>query len=461
MRLYAPADSFLVRAFDRNRRLPARESLLIAADSAAFFSSTAHPELDTLALARLQEAARRFPGDPEVWYALGEHYYPHGTSFRRSASPSAAFESFERALALDPGFAPAYEHVLSLALGLGREDRALAHARAAADLRSSAEFSASVRLASRLLILPESQRPEALAAELDTANPQTLYDVGVGAYLGLPDTNETAVQLLRRLAARRIEPGSTVPWVVDPRMRRRYLAVALTHRGHLQEAVQVAHDDLTVEHADVWWFAWQDPFQDLVMLHALPAEAVARVYAEGLEAGTPLGSAIQRKWGGAWWWAERHDTASLALFERRMAEALRREGRAGSHLAAQYLAGTAGAYLALARGDTAAALTRFEALPDTLYCVGIVSCRAAKYTEGLLRSARGEHARAMALLEEVGGALGVLASLERARIGERTGDRVLARRLYGHVAAMWRTADPELQGYVAQARAGLARVGSP
>ena len=48
--------------------------------------------------------------------------------------------------------------------------------------------------------------------------------------------------------------------------------------------------------------------------------------------------------------------------------------------------------------------------------------------------------------------------LERGRVNERLGNRELAVDAYQFVADVWRHADPELQGYVDEAKAGLARL---
>jgi hypothetical protein len=50
--------------------------------------------------------------------------------------------------------------------------------------------------------------------------------------------------------------------------------------------------------------------------------------------------------------------------------------------------------------------------------------------------------------------------LERGRVAERLGDRETAVKAYTYVSVLWRNADPELQPYVAEARAGLQRLTS-
>jgi hypothetical protein len=188
--------------------------------------------------------------------ALGESRY-HAPNGLGKSLPEA-LDAFERAIELDPGFGPAYEHVLEVALRTGREDRAAYHARAAAELRTVAAYSASVRLEGRLLLLPEARRPEALAAELDSVPAEVLYEAGM-VFLWVPDAHETAVQLLRRLARRQVRPGAAVEWVVDPLMRTRYVAAALIRRGHLREALSLDHADLTAERPSARFTALASP----------------------------------------------------------------------------------------------------------------------------------------------------------------------------------------------------------
>ena len=88
-------------------------------------------------LAALEEAVRRYPGDPEAWYVLGETRmhapFPIGTP------PATTFETFSRTIALDSGFAPAYEHMADLAIRLGRPELARRFAAAYLSLYPDAE----------------------------------------------------------------------------------------------------------------------------------------------------------------------------------------------------------------------------------------------------------------------------------------------------------------------------------
>ena len=133
---------------------------------------------------------------------------------------------------------------------------------------------------------------------------------------------------------------------------------------------------------------------------------------------------------------------------------------------ARYLGAAAGAYLALARGDSAEGLRRLQAIPDTLCLVG--NCFHEKLLLARLLAAHGEDRPAAEVLDRwvwsdesvpslTRSASFVLAALERGRIAERLGDRAKARERYGFVVNVWRRADPELESKVAEAQAGLRR----
>jgi len=115
-------------------------------------------------------------------------------------------------------------------------------------------------------------------------------------------------------------------------------------------------------------------------------------------------------------------------------------------------------YLELARRDTAAALRRFVALPDSL-CMW---CTPPQLTRAQLLAATGRDREAAAVLDrEIPGfgdpATGLWALL-KGRVSERLGRRDEAIEGYRLVADVWRNADPELQTYVDEARAGLERL---
>jgi hypothetical protein len=151
-------------------------------------------------------------------------------------------------------------------------------------------------------------------------------------------------------------------------------------------------------------------------------------------------------------WYERGDTLSLRVAGQR-ADSLARSGSSPrARLYGRYLAAAAAAYVALSRRDSALALTRFSAIPDSV-------CALCEY-EGLVRArllrSRARNADAQAILARGlvhdGTALMVLWRLERARAARDAGDRATAEREYRFVAAIWRHADSALQPMVGEAR---------
>jgi len=117
------------------------------------------------------------------------------------------------------------------------------------------------------------------------------------------------------------------------------------------------------------------------------------------------------------------------------------------------------AYIYLARHDTAAALRAFESLPDSL-CPG---CLDRLLVAQLLADTRQDRAADSVLNAGFHpawfvGQLDPLWYLLRGRVSERLGKREEAVDAYLRVTTQWRNADSILQPYVAEAKAGLARL---
>src|SRR5262249_42120427 len=119
-------------------------------------------------------------------------------------------------------------------------------------------------------------------------------------------------------------------------------------------------------------------------------------------------------------------------------------------------------YLALARRDTALALELFLTATDTLHpCqyqtrVTLVDLLIA--TGHLRGAAQRLQRRWPGTTECSDGIDDVLWTLKRARLSDRMGRHEAAVPDYELVATAWRTADPELQPYVREANAALARL---
>lgn len=119
----------LLRANSNNRGLGRRDSTLVLAGSLVVAREReADPRrrerLEQQLLAVLSEATRRYPRNPDVWFALGEVRYHHAQHPGEPSKRKLAFQAFQRAISGDSSFAPAYLHMPELAMRAG--NRALA-----------------------------------------------------------------------------------------------------------------------------------------------------------------------------------------------------------------------------------------------------------------------------------------------------------------------------------------------
>ncbi len=118
--------TYAFRAAALNHHLAPRESLLVTIDSlaAAIFgaywlraSGTVVWDEGRRLYRTLEEATRRYPEDPELWYELGEARYHFGFGPGASVTQQQIREAMDRAIALDSGFAPAIvSHTIECAL---------------------------------------------------------------------------------------------------------------------------------------------------------------------------------------------------------------------------------------------------------------------------------------------------------------------------------------------------------
>jgi serine/threonine-protein kinase len=429
------ADELAFRAAGLNHGLGPRDSLLVAADSLGGACCLLPGASEQRVQETLEEVARRFPEDPEVWYALGETQFHRGRWL--GVTPDQQFASFEKALALDSGFALAYPHAISLGLQTRGLTVARRYGAAYLALEPEGPVAASVQTFMRL-----SQPGDMSATEIRRLADSLSASSEVSLWLAMEpmqrwtDGTEKELVLLRAYADTRRTRSGTLDW--NPN-----LSSWLISRGHVREALQMPGP------APFW-------LDELALMDAVPADSAERVFDAWRREGSPDFSYALA------WWAHRRDTVALGQFARRPVPGVATGWE--PHVTGRWMADAGAAYYALARGDSAEALTRFLALPDS-GCY----CRLHRLVRSQLLAAAGRYREAMTLLDQVYGQESapptpseVFWVLERARVAERLKDFEKARRDYGWVATIWRHADPELQPYVAEARAGLARlVGEP
>jgi serine/threonine-protein kinase len=464
---YRPFEEYSRRAVLYNHGLSPRESLLIASDSFRL-ATEATTDPDSVvgfayrSVAALEEAVRRYPTDAESWYVLSEARF-HAPRPLSVPLPQS-YANFARVIALDSGFAPAYEHMIGLAVRVGRPDMARRYAAAYTRLDPTAQGATAARLIVRLLDPAMSATAETKRL-IDTASVHAIFNTVVGALDGWPDSGETAVRLMRRIGESHRAMGGDAPFVVDSLMWPQYLAVTLAFRGHLREAFET--DRRLLLHPELSsWSGFLDPFLDLSLLGLIPDSIARAAFGRSLEASTPWGSGsfTPRYLCGLPWWLAHRDTTSLARFVARSTEVARRRTGPITALRARLLGAMARGYLSLARGDSTLALQRLQAISDTLCIADDVSnCFDLNVTRSRLLAARGDYRQAGEVLEQWRWDAGmmpafVLATLERGRIAERLGERDKAVESYRFVTEVWHRADPELEPYVAEAREALAKL---
>jgi tetratricopeptide (TPR) repeat protein len=411
------AAPYLLRAASLNHGLAPRDSLLLAIDSMFQLGFFGQQRVRRT----IEEAVARYPDDPEIWYMMGEARTHQVSAL--GIPPDAQIEAFERSLALDPGFAPSVFHLIGIYGALGDMKSVMTL------IRRAAVHAPGDQLFALLGTLAESRLDSAaLVRHLDSIPVNVLYGAH-GITWVWRDSAESAVQLARALAGRREarRDSQSSPGPQD------LLLLSLEIRGHLREVHAALGDDA---------------IGLMSVFRMLSREKVAGYHRAAVAGATAGTTTLQ-------WLAEAGDTAALQRLLR-AADSAAKAGVPDREEDASW----AQAFLALSRRDSAAALARMLAIPDSL-----CGCRPmALLARGrLIRSLRGAEAafdalRFATISSNPMTAITVVALLERAELAEQLGRRDDARRDYAFVRDIWRRADPELQPYVMRAREGLRRV---
>jgi serine/threonine-protein kinase len=442
------SNDYALAAGARNRGLSPRDSLLVLGDSLMASLFTAGPlamGADSAWGARLRRTfataetlTDRYPNDPEAWFLLGEltnHFGPFAG--RRS---DEAIQTFDRVIALDSAFAPAYIHpVETAALGGVGELREYLNPYLALDPKE--QEAEGIRLVRSLL------EPGTTAADVPRLAAPVSLDAlfeSNGVLSRLPDSTELGVALMELTHLR--PPAGNTPFRHQLMMELN-VARQLMTRGHLARAQPFMRG------LDTTWL-----YADAALIGAVPPDSAAAVFRRRL-----AGPVDQRLVAAFPWWAGRRDTASLKVAATRADSAVRLGADPTERSRGRYAAGSAAAYLALARRDTTAALEHLIQLqPD-----GCPGCYLDRLTLAQLLTAQGHDQEAWAIVSADHPSFtlspfptAVLWVLLRGRVAERLGDRATAVRSYGWVAGMWRKPDAVLQPYAAEARAGLERLSS-
>ncbi len=427
--------NYLKRAAAHNRALPPRESLLVTAESlsAALEEGSSSPGYwrnYRRLYATVDAATRRYPRDPEAWYERGEMRY-HYNLYTTFAETRVAFD---HAILLDSAFAPAYIHPIELALQMGDPDGARDYLDRYLALRTRDTYADAAQLTLALLDPQRAASPE-VTAILDTAS-LGLLTATIQSFGGWPDTLRTAIRLLHLQLAHQLSAAESAAV-------RQSLADEYLYHGQLGEAYAALGERVNGLYVALAWAGGVDNSRAAPWIGA------------ALEppSGRPFTFAVQ----AAPWWAARADTTSLRRLERE-AERRAREAAPEQRPYHRFAAGGARAFQALARGDTADALARLSALPDT----ACGTCTLDAYARAALLAAAGPDSVARRVLARdppgFSYPLAPFWMLWRARVAARAGDRDGAVAAFRYVRDAWAAADPPLQPYVREAREALERL---
>lgn len=427
------ASSYSLRAGARNHGLAPRDSLLLAVDSvmsALEQTDFTYPEwakvrrLFTIA----NEVTRKYPDDPEAWYVLGEARMHYGYGSIVDISERQVLEAFDRAIALDSAFTPAYIHTIELGFTLDGAERGRKYIRDYLAFNPTGKDREALELLDRMTA-PGGGTSREVQAVLDTASSLVLFHAWVPVSRWA-DTAETALRLLRAVERR---PRSSPSFVDDSVQLSSALPVQLAYRGRFREALDLLGNRPS------------RMFAQMVLLGLVPQETAQAVFARWLAEDRPeIHTALP-------WWTSIRDTGSIERL-RKVYDSRSQKGTAQQRAIAAYNARAAGAYLLLARKDTAAAARAFAANPDTI----CLRCDYDHLQAALVFAATGRPDSADKLLRQriysAVTPMEITMAFERARVAASRRQLKAARDASGFVVAAWRQGDPEVQPVVTAAK---------
>lgn len=430
---------FALLAGTKNVRLAPRESLLVNADSlmaALFIGQLPAPtraRLTARLTTLLEDGTRRFPEDPEVWFKLGDvRLHFTGPLLPSRSNHVLTRQAFDRSIELDSAFAPAYIHHMGLV----------------AEEQDTAALTRSIR--GFLALNPRDVQGDAgrfvadvLAGRIHPADPtdsswarlspQTRINA-IATLFPLLDSAETQLALLRKNTALvEANPAASPGARINAKIQ---LVAALGLRGHYREALPAV--DATTN-----WI-----LIEAALVGAIPMDSARRVFTRLLDENQ-----FQAAAAGSLLWADAGDTASVKRVVSGLETATR--GNPDANLPLPLFRGL----MSIARRDTAAAIRELT-LSDTM-CIGW--CTQARFLLARLLAHRQADSVAASLLDQdfpQPSGMRVLWMLQRAQVNERLRRTDVAIDSYTFVARAWQGGDPEVQGFVQEARQALQRLRS-
>src|SRR5438874_13748022 len=227
------SNALLRRAIQNNKRLGARDSLLLLADSVVSFASFGNHSSERI-IAMLDGLAKRYEDDSEIWDLYGNVVWgrsPYLWNPLHALSAENARDLFEHAIALDSLNVDALGSSAMISIMLG--DSATARRRLSSCLRTAPVGFGRTTCALLVMALDHPNDVAPLSS-MQTAPVWTQVQV-LYAFAELPDANETAVAMARQIGRKTPQNAITIP---DFNMIMA-LARLLAARGHLGEAWRI------------------------------------------------------------------------------------------------------------------------------------------------------------------------------------------------------------------------------
>ncbi len=435
--------AYLAAAGRHNTKLPARDSILVVADAmraslAAFETDTSYYSTVVQLFRTLRAARDSFPRDPEVWFALADAYFHYGFGPGLSISEDTIRAAFDRSIALDSGFTPAYIHAIELSLTRDGRDAGLKYADRYLALEPTDEEADGIRVLT--LLLRDGGINGKTSRILDTLSSKAIQTAWL-IVRRWPDTTEIATKLLQ-LPKQTHTPSSA--FIFNPGLRRAYVVDELALRGRLREAFDTLGTNIGGIEAE--------PFGFLALMGGVPRDTANAVFARMLhDRSVWVAAALP-------WWAAQGDTASLAAAGARADSQLATAATPVSRRNAGYRVVATRAYLSLARHSDDA-LARFRQLPDSL----CPACYLDRYTKAKLLDSLGMHVEAETALGErlysLLAPLEVPWTFERAIVAEKLQHYPIAARAYAMVAWAWSAGDGPQRAFAVQAATKAGQLG--
>ena len=365
-------------------------------------------------------AAARYPDDAPVLYVYADMRY-HGDP---TMTDDVAAGLFDKAVQADSDFAPAWVHAVELSFrhgpNAGRHYTQLYLARNPRDAEARG-LEAAARLADPSLSSRER------TAIIDSMTPDVARRA-LPALYQLADSAESAV-LVTRAMLRRATPETR-------RNLTNALMGALAMRGYVSEAWALAIENKSYIAAEIAGLALVPPDSAL---------RIVKPWLHGRNDASLVPIPVM---------ALTHDSVTLLRMAAKTDSMMPKVPPAQRGIVF-YFTSVVRAFAALANNDTATAITRFDALPDSILSLPLDRVYHARLI------ARSDPRGALRVLQTKNTVdlVTVVRVLEQARLEERLGQRELAVEHYGRVADLWHNTDaPQLRDARDEARTALQRL---